>query len=159
GRGACVEHLFPARTVIVAARGRAFLDVDRAVLGRTAELLGGALDALGQDVAEAFAAADHLQEATRALDVSPLQLEAELLAGDVPLPAPSHAPAAEPAPLVDVHAGLVALGVEPGDAVAIGSTDRPAAAGPAFVFGLVDDLAFLISLPDDRHVAVMHAAG
>src|SRR5262249_57381617 len=85
GRGARVEHLFPACTGIVAARSRAFLDVHRAVLGRTAELLGGALDPLGQEVAEALAAAHHLEPPACALDVAPLALDTELLASDVGL--------------------------------------------------------------------------
>src|SRR5206468_831469 len=101
----------------------------------------------------------HLQQTMGALDVTPLELEAELLAGDIALLLAFHDPAAEPAPLVDVDAGAVALGVEPGDAVAVGRADRPAAAGPAFVLGLVDDLALLVPLPDDRHMAVVHAAG
>src|SRR5499426_3457335 len=106
---------------------------------------GGALDALRQHVAEPFATADHLQQAARALDVAPLELEAQLRAGDVALFLALHDPAAEPAPLVHVDARLVALGVEPGDPVAIGRADRPAAAGPALVLGLVDDLAFLVA--------------
>src|SRR5207237_1929076 len=159
GRGARVEHLFPARAVIVAARGRALLDVDRALLGGPAELLGGALDALGQDVAEAFAAADHLKQLVGTLDVAPLELEAELLAGDVALLLAFHDPAAEPAPLVDVDTRLVALGIEPGHAVAVGGADRPAASGPALVLGLVDDLSLLVAVTDHRHVAVVHAAG
>src|SRR6266403_6217330 len=158
GRGARVEHLLPPRAVIVAARGRALLDVDRAVLGAPAELLGGALDTLGEDIAEAFAATHHLKQTMRALDVAPLELEAELLAGDVPLLLTLHDPAAEPAPLVDVDTRLVALGVEPGDAVAVGRADRPATARPALVLGLVDDLALLVAVTDDRHVTVVHAA-
>src|SRR5215470_8920516 len=158
GGRARVEHLLPARTVVVAARRRALLDVDRAILGLAAELLSGALDALGQHVTEPFAAADHLEQTPGALDVAPLELEAQLLAGDVALLLALHDPAAQPAPLVDVHAHLVALGVEPGDAVAVRRADRPAAAGPAFVLGLVDDLPLLRTLTDDGHVAVVHAA-
>src|SRR5262245_12931627 len=158
GGRARVEHLLPARTVVVAARRRALLDVDRAVLGRPAELLGGAFDALGQHGAEPFAATDHLEQAAGALDVTPLELEAELLASDVALLLTLHDPAAQPAPLVHVDARLVALGVEPGDTVAIGGADCPAAAGPALVLGLVDDLALLVPVADDRHVAVVHPA-
>src|SRR5262249_42406625 len=158
-RRARVEHFLPPRAVVVAARRGALLDVDRAVLGRPAELLGGALDAVGEEIAEAFAAAHHPEQPLRALDVAPLELEAELFAGDVALLLTLHDPAAEPAPLVDVDARLVALGVEPGDAVTVRRADRPAAAGPAFVLGLVDDLPLLRALPDDRHVAVVHAAG
>src|SRR5215831_5541405 len=158
GGRARVEHLLPARTVVVAARRRALLDVDRAILGLAAELLSGALDALGQHVTEPFAAADHLEQTPGALDVAPLELEAQLLAGDVALLLALHDPAAQPAPLVHVDARLVALGVEPGDTVAIGRADRPAAARPALVLGLVDDLAFLVAVADDRHVAVVHPA-
>src|SRR5207245_6792004 len=112
---------------------------------------GRALDALGQDVAEAFAAADHLRQLVGTLDVAPLELEAELLAGDVALLLAFHDPAAEPAPLVDVDTRLVALGVEPGDAVTVGRADRPAAAGPALVLGLFDDIALLVSDVIDRN--------
>src|SRR5207245_9915041 len=109
------------------------------------------LDALGQDVAEAFAAADHLKQLVGALDVAPLELEAELLAGDVAFLLAFHDPAAEPAPLVDVHARFVALGLQPGDAVAVGAAAPPAAAAPALVLGLVDDLALLVAVANDRH--------
>src|SRR5262245_7158793 len=159
GRRARVEHLLPSRAVIVAARRGALLDVDGAVLGEPAELLGRAPDALGEDVAEALATAHHPEQPLRALDVAPLELEAELLASDVALLLTLHHPPAEPAPLVDVDARLVALGVEPGDAVAVGCADRPPAAGPALVLGLVDDLPLLRALTDDGHVAVVHAAG
>src|SRR5262249_61707881 len=103
--------------------------------------------------------ATHPEAPLRALDVPPFELEAELLASEVALLLTLHHPAAEPAPLVDVDARLVALGVEPGDAVAVRCADRPAAAGPALVLGLVDELPLLRALPDDRHVAVVHAAG
>src|SRR4030095_13211276 len=135
------------------------LDVDRALLRGAAELLGGPLDAVGEEVAEAFAAAHHPEQALRALDVAPLELEAELLPGDVALLLALHDPAAEPAPLVDVDARLVALGVEPRDAVALRRAARPPAAGQALVLGLADNLPLLRALPDDRHVAVVHAAG
>src|SRR5204863_8694848 len=46
--GAGIEHLVPARAVVVAARRRADLCVDRGVLGLAAESLGRALDALAQ---------------------------------------------------------------------------------------------------------------
>src|SRR5262249_44131162 len=124
-----------------------------------AGLAGGALDPLGQEVAEALAAAHQLEQPACALDVAPLELEAELLASDVALLLAFHDPAAEPAPLVDVDTRLVTLGVEPGDAVVVGRTDCPAAARPTFIFGLVDDLALPVPRPYDRHVAVMHAAG
>src|SRR5438093_6739472 len=159
GRRARVEHLLPPRAMVVAARCGALLDVDRALLGGPAELLGGPLDALGEDIAEAFAAAHHPEQTVRALDIAPLELEAELLPGDVALLLALHDPTAEPAPFVDVHAGLVTFGVEPRDAVAVGRADRPAATRPALVLGLVDDLPLLSALTDDRHVAVVHAAG
>src|SRR5882724_1820765 len=159
GRRARVEHLLPSRAMIVAARRGALLDVDRAFLGGPAQFFGGALDALGQEVPQPLPATDHLKETVGALDVAPLELDAELLAGDAALLLALHDPAAEPTPLVDVHARAVALAVEPRHAVAVGRTDRPSAAGPAFVLRLIDDRALLGALPDDRHVAVVHAAG
>jgi len=44
-----------------------------------ADLLRGALDALGQDVAEALPVADHLDQAVRAVHVAPDELESHLL--------------------------------------------------------------------------------
>src|SRR5262249_10241216 len=70
-----------------------------------------------------------------------------------------HHPADDPAELVDVYTRTVRLRVQPGHATLIGGADGPARAGPAFVFRLVDDLALVRALADDRHVAVVHAAG
>src|SRR5437899_1789135 len=153
GRGTRVEHLLPPRAVIVAPWGRALLDVDGAVFCRAAELLGGPLDALREHVAEPFPPAHHLEQAVGPLDIAPLELEAELIAGDVTLLLALHDPAAQPAPLVDVDTGPIAFRIEPGDAVAVGGADRPAASGPALVLGLVDDLALLVPVTDHRHAA------
>src|SRR5437899_3559278 len=84
----------------------------------------------------------------------------ELLFRDVPLLLALHHPAADPAELVDIEARLVELGVQPGHAFDVAHcADGPAGAGPALVLGLVDNRALALALPDDRHVAVVHAAG
>src|SRR4030081_2969536 len=87
--------------------------VDRALRRLAADLLGGALDARGQDVAEALPVADHLEQLVRALDVAPCEAEAHLLLGEIPLLHALHHPATDPAELVDVNAGPVALCGQP----------------------------------------------
>src|SRR5262249_3835705 len=145
-----VEHLFPAGTMIVATRNGPLLDVDRAVLGRAPELLRRALDTFRQDVSEALAPAHHLGQTVGALDVTPLQFEPQLLAGDVSLLLTLHHPAAEPPELVDVEARPVELGVEPGHAVLVGGdADRPARPRPSLVLRLVHDLSLVGAAPDD----------
>ena len=120
GRGAGVEHLLPAAPVVVAAGRRALHGEDRALRGLAADLLRGALDPLGQDVAEAPPVTDHLQQLVGALDVAPGEPEAHLLLGEVALLHALHHPAADPPELVDVHAGAVDAGVEPRDRVLVG---------------------------------------
>src|SRR3989475_7339989 len=155
-----VEHLLPARAVVVAARRGALARVNRGVLGGAAELLGRALDALGQQVAEALALADHLDQPVGALNIAPLEVEAHLLRREPPLFEALHHPAAHPAELVDVQAGAIELCVEPRHAVDVGGDpDRPAGARPALVLRLVHHLALVRPLADDGHVAVVHAAG
>ncbi len=144
--------------MVVAARRGALLEVDRAVLGGAAQLLRRPLYALGEHGAEALAVRDHLEQPSGALGVAPLELEAELLPGDVALLLALHHPPAHPAELVDVHARAVELGVQPRDLVPVGEADRPPRAGPALVLRLVDDLALVIAALDHRHVAVVHAA-
>src|SRR2546422_8467363 len=93
-------------------------------------------------------------------DVCSSDLKPELLFRDVPLLLALHHPAADPAELVDIEARLVELGVQPGHAFDVAHrADGPAGARPALVLGLVDDRALALALPDDRHVAVVHAAG
>ena len=94
-----------------------------------------------------------------ALGVAPREPEAELLLGDVALLLALHHPAAEPAELVDVDAGAVELGVEPGDGDRIGAPDGPPGARPPLVLRLVDDRALVLAARQDLHVAVVHAAG
>src|SRR5437660_399444 len=153
-----VEHLLPARAVVVAARRGALAGIDGRLRRLAAELLGRALDALGEQVAESLALADHLQQAVGAGDVAPLEVEAHLLLGEPALLEAFHHPADHPAELVDVHAGAVGLRVEPRDGALVGGADRPARARPALVLRLVDDLALVGTLADDRHVAVVHPA-
>src|SRR5216117_2058453 len=153
-----VEHLLPARAVVVAARRGALARVDRGLRRLAAELLGGALDALGEQVAESLAPADHLQQPVGAGDVAPLEIEPHLLLREPALLEALHHPADHPAELVDVHARAVGLRVEPGHGALVGGADRPARARPALVLRLVDGLALVRPLPDDRHVAVVHAA-
>ena len=107
GRGAGVQHLVPAAAVVVPAGRGALLGVDRALRRLAADLLGGALDALGEDVAEALALRDHLEQPVRAVHVAEAEPEADLLLGEVALLHALHHPAAHPAELVDVHAGAV----------------------------------------------------
>src|SRR5919197_942974 len=146
--------------MVVAARGGALLRVDGAVLRGTPELLGRTLDALGQEVSEPLAMADHLGEPRGALDVAPRESEPELRLGDVAFLLTLHHPAADPAELVDVEARTVELGVQPGHALDVAhGADRPAGARPALVLRLVDDRALALALSDDGHVAVVHAAG
>src|SRR5919201_1086298 len=158
-RGGGVEHLLPARAVIMAARRRALAGVDRRLGRLAAELLGGTLDALREQIAESFALADHLQQPIRAGDVAPLEVEAHLLLAEPALLEALHHPADHPAELVDVHARAIGLRVEPRNTALVGGADRPARARPTLVLRLVDDLAFVWSLADHRHVTVMHAAG
>src|SRR5262249_26843728 len=142
-----------------AARARVLAGVDGALGGRAPKPLGRDLHALGQEVAETLAPVDQLEQSVRPLGVAPLQVEAELLAGDVAILDALHHPAAQPAELVDVHAGAVESGVEPGDRDGIGAADRPAGARPALVLGLVHDLAPVRAPGEHLHVAVVHAAG
>src|SRR5262249_22553929 len=129
--GARVEHLVPARAMVVAARRGADFGVDGGLLRLAAELLGSALDAFAEDIAESFAAADHLDQPVGALDIAPLQLEPELLSGDEPALLALHHPAAHPAEFVDVEARAVELGVEPRDPLLVGGADRPPGTRPA----------------------------
>src|SRR5437870_8689265 len=126
---------------------------------RPPDLLGGALDALGQEIAEALPVADHLDEPVGAFDVAPPELEADLFLRQIALLHAFHDPAAHPAELVDVQAGAVEARVEPADALLVRGPDRPARARPSFVLRLVDELAGLGSIPYDLDVAVVHAAG
>src|SRR5262249_38753725 len=137
----------------------ALLRVHRAAGGLAADLLGGALDALGEHVAEALAVGDHLQEAIGALDVAPAEPEPHLRLGEVALVHALHHPAAHPAELVDVHARAVDAGVEPGDGLLVGEPDGPARPRPPLVLRLVDALAGVRPLADHLDVAVAHAAG
>src|SRR2546427_516620 len=144
-----VEHLLPARAVVVAARRGALARVNRGVLGGAAELLGRALDALGQQVAEALALADHLDQPVGALNIAPLEVEAHLLRREPPLFEALHHPAAHPAELVDVQAGAIELCVEPRHAVDVGGDpDRPAGARPAPPLRLPHHLALVAPLHD-----------
>ena len=143
GRGAGVQHLFPAPAMVVAARRCALLGVDGALGRLAADLLRRALDTFGQEVAEALAVADHLDQAVRAVHIAPRELEADLLLGEIALLHALHDPAADPAELVDVEAGAVEARVEPGDRFLVGEADLPAGARPSFVFRLVDQLAGL----------------
>src|SRR5262249_39699644 len=102
--------------------------------------------------------ADHLDESVRSLGIPPREPEAQLLLGDVALLLTFHHPAAEPAELVDVDAGAVDLRVEPRDGDRVGAPDGPAAARPALVLRLVDDLPLVLPLRQYLHVAVVHAA-
>src|SRR5947199_357454 len=63
-----------------------------------------------------------------------------------------------PVSIVAVQARAVGLRVEPGHGALVGGADRPARARPPLVLRLVDGLALVRPLPDDRHVAVVHAA-
>ena len=70
------------------------------------------LHALRQYVAEALPVGYHLEQSVGGLGVAPLGLQsAKLLLGQVPLLEALHHPADYPAELVDVHAGLIDLGV------------------------------------------------
>src|SRR5207244_2685826 len=156
-RRAGVEHLVPAGAVIVAPRGGALERVDGAVLGGAAQSLRRALDALGEDVADALALDHEVEQLARALDVAPRQVEAELLLRDVALLDALHHPAAQPAPLVDVDARAIELGVQPAHLLRIGGADGPARARPALVLRLVDDRSLVRAAADHLHVAVVHA--
>ena len=145
--------------MVVAARRGALHRVHGALGRLPPDLLGGALDALGQEIAEALPVADHLDEPVGAFDVAPPELEADLLLRQIALLHAFHDPAAHPAELVDVQAGAVETRVEPADALLVRGPDRPARARPSFVLGLVDELAGLGSIPYDLDVAVVHAAG
>src|SRR4030095_12696283 len=130
-----------------------------AALGRlAAHLLGGALDPLRENVAEALAIDDHLQQAVGAFGIAPLESEPDLLLGEGALLHALHHPAAHPAELVDIHAGAVGPRVEPGDGVLVGDAERPAGARPALVLGVVDQLAGVGPAPDHLDVAVPHPA-
>src|SRR5438309_10603992 len=98
-----VEHLLPARAVVVAARHGTLQRVDRTVLGRRPELLGRALDALGQESSEPAAVDDQVDELAGALDVAPSEVEPELRPGVAALLHALHDPTAEPAELVAVQ--------------------------------------------------------
>src|SRR5262249_5473028 len=108
---------------------------------------------------ESFALVDHLQQTVGAGNVAPLEIEPDLLLREPALFQSLHHPADDPAELVDVYTRTVRLRVQPCDTALIGGADGPARAGPAFVFRLVDDLALVRALTDQRHVAVVHAAG
>src|SRR6266850_3802524 len=111
----------------MAAVRRPLARVHRRVLGRAAKLFRGALDALGEQVPEALALADHLDEPVGALDVAPLQLEAHLRRREPALLEAFHHPAAHPAELVDVETRTIELRVEPRHPVDVrGDADRPA---------------------------------
>src|SRR5262249_52493343 len=130
--------------MIVAARRGALARVDRRLEGSASQFFGGALHALGEQGAAALASADHLAEAVGALDIAPLEVEADLLLREPALLQALHHPAAHPAKLVDVEAGAIELGVEPGHAVLVGGdADGPAGARPALVLRLVDDRALV----------------
>src|SRR5262249_6858925 len=154
-----VEHLLPARSVVVPARRGAFAGVDGGLRAFAADLLRRALDALREQITESFALVDHLQQTVGAGNVAPLEIEPDLLLREPAFFQSLHHPADDPAELVDVYTRTVRLRVQPGHATLIGGADGPARAGPAFVFRLVDDLALVRALADDRHVAVVHAAG
>src|SRR5579884_1985610 len=159
GADAGIEQLLPLEAVVVAARGGALKGEHAGLVGLAAQGLGSLLDALGQQVAKALAAGDHPQQAGGTIGIAPLQVEAELVLGEPALLAALHDPAAQPAPLVDVHAGLVDLGVEPGHGHGVGHAQGGAAAGPALVLGLVGQLALVRAAGQDVHHAVVHAAG
>ena len=159
GGRARVEHLVPAPAMVVAARGGALLGVDGALRRLAADLLRRALDPFGEDVAEALAVADHLEQAVGALGIAEGQPEADLLLGEIALLHALHDPAAHPAELVDVDTGPVDARIEPGDRVLVGEADRPARARPSLVFGLVDALALVRAVADHLDMAVAHAAG
>src|SRR5947207_6388233 len=158
GRGAGVEHLLPAVAMVVAARHRALHRVDRAVLRGPAQLLRGPFGPFGEDVSEALAVGDDVDELARALHVAPLQVEAELLLRDVALLHALHHPAAHPSELVHIETRAIELRVEPRDALGIREADGPAGARPAFVLRLVHDRALVIATANHLHVAVMPAA-
>src|SRR5712692_6664600 len=85
GGGAGVEHLVPAAAMVVAPGRRALLGVDRALGGLAADLLRGPLHALGEHVPEALARGDHLEQPVRALDIPPVEPEADLLVREISL--------------------------------------------------------------------------
>src|SRR4030095_3700750 len=118
-----------------------------AALGRlAAHLLGGALDPLRENVAEALAIDDHLQQAVGAFGIAPLESEPDLLLGEGALLHALHHPAAHPAELVDVHAGAVQPRVEPGDGLLVGEADLPPRPRPALVLRFVHPLAGALPL-------------
>src|SRR5262249_59905475 len=99
GGGAGVEHLLPAPAVIVPARGGTLHRIHRA-LGRLAsDLLRRALDPLGEEIAEALAVADHLDELVGAVHVAPIEAEADLVLREISLLHALHHPPAHPAEL------------------------------------------------------------
>src|SRR5207237_6723498 len=92
GARAGFRHLLPASAMVVAARRGALHRVHGALGRLPPDLLGGALDALGQEIAEALPVADHLDEPVGAFDVAPPELEADLLLRQIALLHAFHDP-------------------------------------------------------------------
>src|SRR5262249_17216820 len=101
--------------------------VDGALSRRATDDLGGTLHALSENIAKTLAADNHLQQCIGGFGVAPFDFEAaELLFSGIPLFLALHDPADERAKLIDVYAGRVDLGVEPGDVDWIRAASGPA---------------------------------
>ena len=153
-----IDHLLPAGAVVVPPRRISDFRVNGAILRLAAEFLRREFRSLGQEVAHAFALADHLEQSVGPVDIAPLQAEAQILIRDVALLLTLHHPAAQPAELVHVHTCAIELGVHPGDLLRVRGTNRPARARPSLVLGLVNHLPLIRTRGDDLHVAMVHAA-
>ena len=135
-----VEHLRPPGPVIVAPGGVSLHGVDRGVGGGAPDLLRDPLDALGEEVPEALALGDHLEEFHDSPDVPPGYLESPgLLLGDPALLEALHEPPREPAGLVVLEPELVGEAAEHDGGLDVVNPDGGAPSCELLVLGLLHD--------------------